>query len=180
MKEINRDNCRLLLAAFLERHELSTRVVARAIGCPEASIARILEAKSKPSDEMLKQVGLMLEIGFERYQKLTEAEKEKISEALGTIGGGTLGFASITAAISTLGTVAGLSASGIASGLAALGTIVGGGMAAGVSVAAAIPIAGAAIGYLIIKGVKYLFGKYQLSIDDIDQKWEILEYELAK
>lgn len=175
MKEITRDNCRLLLAAFLEKHGLSTRVVARAIGCPEASIARILEAKSKPSDEMLKQVGVMFEIGFEKYQKLTEVEKEKISETLGTIGGGTLGFASITATISTLGTVAGLSAPGITSGLAALGAIVGGGMAAGVSVAAAIPIAAGAIGYGIIKGVKYLFSEHQLSIDDIDQKWEILE-----
>ena len=173
MEEITRDNCRLLLAAFLEENNLSTRVVSRAIGSPEASIARILAGKSKPSDEMLKQVGVMLGIGFEKYQKLTESEKEKISEALGAVGGGTLGFASIAATISSLGSVAGLSAAGISSGLAALGTIVGGGMIAGVSVAAAIPLAVGAIGYGVIKGVKYFFEEHQLNTEDIDTRWEI-------
>lgn len=115
----------------------------------------------------------MIGIGFDKYQKLTDSEKENISEKLGVVGGGTLGFASIAATISSLGSVAGLSAAGISSGLAALGAIVGGGMLAGVSVAAAIPLAAGAIGYGIIKGVKHLFGERYLNTEEIDQKWEI-------
>ncbi len=173
MEEITRDNCRLLLAAFIQENELTTRDVARAIGCPEYSLLRILSSKSKPSDEMLKQISIMIGIGFDKYQKLTDSEKENISEKLGVVGGGTLGFASIAATISSLGSVAGLSAAGISSGLAALGAIVGGGMLAGVSVAATIPLAAGAIGYGIIKGVKHLFGERYLNTEEIDQKWEI-------
>jgi len=55
-----------------------------------------------------------------------------------------------------------------------LGAIVGGGMIVGISVAAAIPIAAGAIGYGIIKGIKYLIGEKILNSDDIDERWEIL------
>lgn len=175
MKEITRDNCRLLLAAFLEEHELIVRDVARVIGCSEASMARILAAKTKPSDEMLKQVGVMLGIGFERYKKLSESEKENIFEALGAVVGGTYGFLNIGTIISSLGSVAGVSAAGITSGLAALGTIAGGGMVAGISIAAAIPLTAGAIGYGGIKVTRHFFGELQLSTDEIDPHWEILE-----
>ena len=177
MEEITRHNCRLLLAAFIEENELTTRDVARAIGCPEASLLRILESKTIPSDEMLKQVGIIIGIGFKKYQKLTDAEKEHISEKIGAVGGGVLGFASISATIGSLGLVTGLSATGISSGLAALGAIVGGTMIAGVSVAAAIPLVAGTIGYGVIKGVKHFWGERQLNIEDIDLKWEILEAE---
>jgi hypothetical protein len=173
MEKITRYNCRLLLAAFIKENELTARGVAHAIGCPEASLLRILGSKTKPSDELLKQVGTMIGIGFERYQKLSDSEKNKISEKLGAVGGGTLGFASIAATVSSFGSVAGLSAAGISSGLAALGTIVGGSMIAGVSVAAAIPLAAGAIGYGVIKGGKYFFGRRQLNTEYIDPKWEI-------
>ncbi|MDD5170670.1 MAG: hypothetical protein PHN75_17780, partial [Syntrophales bacterium] len=104
--------------------------------------------------------------------KLSKAEKEKISEAIGTVGGGVLGFGGITAAVSTMG-IAGLSAAGITSGLAALGGIVGGGMVAGISVAAAIPIGAAILGYGIIKGVKAFFETYELDQENYDPFWEM-------
>ena len=115
MKEITRDNCRLLLAAFLEEHELIVRDVARVIGCSEASMARVLAAKTKPSDEMLKQVGVMFGIGFERHKTLSESEKEKIFESLGVVTSGAFGFVSIGTIVSSLGSVAGVSAAGITS-----------------------------------------------------------------
>ena len=121
MDSINRQNCRLLLAAFLESNGLNVRQVAKAVGCPTASLMRIIACKTQPSDELLKQLGVMMEIGFERYDNLTAAEKETISETIGAIGGGVLGFASISATISSLGAVAGLSAAGVTSGLGALG-----------------------------------------------------------
>src|SRR5207248_9157924 len=126
------------------------------IGCSAPTLSRLLAGETLPSDEMLRQSAIMMELGFRRFPKLSKAEREKLSETLGTVGGGTLGFASITATVSTLGTVTGLSAAGISSGLTALGGVVSGGMAAGVVVAAAIPAAAAAAGYGSIKGVKAL------------------------
>jgi len=119
------------------------------------------------------QIGILIGIGFQNYSKLSNAEKEKISEAIGAAGGGVLGFGSIAAAVGASGAVAGLSAAGISSGLAAIGTIVGGGMMAGVAVAAGFPLAAGALGYGVIKGVKYFFSKAELNKDEIDPQWEI-------
>jgi hypothetical protein len=174
MNQFTRDNSRVFLAAFIEENDLNVRQVSKAIGCSEATLIRILAARSLPSDEMIKQIGIVIELGFDSYSKLSNAQKEHISESIGTIGAGILGFGSITAAISSLGTVSGLSATGITSGLAALGNVVRGGMAAGVIVAAAIPIAAGAAGYAIIKGVKHLANEWQLNVTDIDERWEIL------
>ena len=115
----------------------------------------------------------MMELGFKRFSKLSRAEREKLSGALGTVGGGTIGFASITATVSSLGTVTGLSAAGISSGLTALGGFVSGGMAAGVAVAAAIPAAAAVVGYGIIKGIKGLIRWHKLNKKERDSAWEI-------
>jgi hypothetical protein len=173
MNQLTRDNSGLLLAKFIEENELNVRQVAKTIGCSEATLLRILAVYSLPSDEMIKQVGILIELGFVSYSKLSNTQKEHISETIGTVGGGILGFGSITAAVSSLGAVGGLSAAGITSGLATLGTVVSGGMAAGVIVAAAIPIAAGATGYAIIKGVKYLANEWQLNITELDECWEI-------
>lgn len=171
MDKISVDNYPVLLEAFIESSGLTIRKTARAIGCSEATLARLLSGATVPSDEMLKQTGALVEIGFARYSKLSRAEREQISEAIGTASGGVLGFGSITAAISALG-IPGLSGAGISSGLAALGTLVGGGMVAGVLVATAIPIVSAAVGFGLIKGVKYFFSERQLSSDSLDPHWE--------
>jgi len=172
-KDITPENCRLLLAAFIEKEALTAPSVAKAIGCRHATLARILAGKTVPTDEFMKQVGIMIGIGFAKYDTLSEAEKEKISEAIGAVGGGVVGFGSIAAAVSASGAVAGLSAAGITSGLAAIGTIIGGGMMAGVAVAAAIPLAAGALGYGVIKGVKYFFSESELSKEEIDPRWEM-------
>jgi len=173
MNQITRENCRLLLAAFIEENDLNVRRIAKVIGCSEATLVRILAARSLPSDEMMKQVGILIELGFDSYSKLSNAQKEHISEALGIVGGGFIGFGSINAAIGSLGLVSGLSAAGMTSGLAALGAVVSGGMFAGVMVAAAIPIAAGATGYAIIKGVKYLANERHLNVTELDERWEI-------
>ena len=100
-------------------------------------------------------------------------QKEKISETIGTVGGGTLGFGVVSSVISSSGVVAGLSASGISSGLASIGGIVGGGMVTGVIVSAAIPIAMGALGYAVIAGIKYLINKKKLNNEELDESWEI-------
>lgn len=158
------------LAAFMHTNELRIKEVSKPIGCSTASIERILKHKTSPTDEFLKQSGIMISIGYEKYVNLSNAEKEKISETIGAIGGGTLGFGSITAAISASGTVVGLSAAGITSGLAAIGALVGGGMTAGILMVAIIPAAAAGICYIAIKGIKEIFSNS--NSNNIDQKWE--------
>jgi len=173
MNELNRENFPIMIAAFMEQHELSVRRIAGVITCSEASLDRILVSSTLASDEMLRQGAILMELGFDRYSNLTEAEREKLSDTLGVIGGGAIGFGSVTAAVSAMGSVAGLSAAGITSGLAAMGALVGGGMAAGVAVAAAIPIAAMGIGYGIIRAVKYFISEVQLNADALDPKWEM-------
>jgi len=173
MTEITRDNLRVLLASFMEKDGLTIDNISKSLGCQKGTLGRILAGITLPSDECMKQVGTMIDLGYPTYSKLTKAQKRDISDTLGIIAGGTLGFASITTAISSAGVVAGVSAAGITSGLAALGAVVGGGMLAGIAVAAAIPIATGTLGYLTVKGVKLAIGKSRLSEEGIDPVWEI-------
>jgi hypothetical protein len=170
-KNLDGENCRLFLAAFIEKNKIITRKVAKVIGCSEPTLNRILVRKTLPSDEMIRQSGIMMELGYKSYSKLSKADKEKISEAIGTLGGGSLGFASITAVISSLG-ISGLSAAGIASGLATLGAVVSGGMVAGVLITATIPIAAGVVGYGLIKGIKKIVENSKLNIENYDPFWE--------
>jgi len=170
---ITAENCRLLLAAFMETEEIDARTVSRSIGCRYSTLGRPLVNGTVPTEEFMKQAGILLAIGIKKYKKLSNAEKKKIAEAIGAAGGGLIGFASIAAAVSASGVVAGLSAAGIASGLSAIGTMVAGGMTAGVVTVAAIPIAATAAGYGIIKGVKYFFSEAELKRVEVDSRWEI-------
>ncbi len=76
-----------------------------------------------------------------------------------TYAGAAAGTAGSIAAVSAAGSVAGLSGAGITSGLAAIGGSVGGGMAAGVALTTAAPVAAAAaVGYGLYKAVKWFRG----------------------
>ncbi len=89
-------------------------------------------------------------------------QEERDARAAGrtaTAVGAAGGAVGSVAAISSAGTVAGLSGPGIASGLAAIGSGLGGGMAAGTVVAVAAPaVVAAAAGYGIYRTCKWLLG----------------------
>lgn len=169
IEEITVENCRILLASYIEKHDLTVSKISKVIGCNTSTINRIIAGTTFPTDDFIKQAGILIVIGYEKYKKLSDSEKENISEKIGAVGGGVLGFGAITAAISASGTVAGLSAAGIVSGLVAIGP---GGMVGGVLTVAAIPIAAGVAGYGIIKGIKYLISEDELNSDNIDAKWE--------
>lgn len=173
MSEFSRETFPVLMADFMAQHGLSHRLIANAIRCSEATLTRILNKSTLASDEMLRQGAILVELGFDRYCRLIDAEREKLSATLSVVGGGAIGFGSVTAAVGTMGSVAGLSAAGISSGLAAMGAIVGGGMAVGVAVAAAIPIIAGGIGYGIIRTVKHFVSEAQLATLKFDSKWEL-------
>lgn len=79
-------------------------------------------------------------------------DKEKEATAAGAAGAATGGIGAV-GAVAALG-VPGLGATGITSGLAAVGTIVGGGMGAGLLVTAAAPLAVGAAAYGLYKWLK--------------------------
>jgi len=68
MNEITRQNFSSLVKAFRENDAVSTRRVAAAIGCSEPTLSRLIAGKTLASDEMLRQGGAMMEIGFARYK----------------------------------------------------------------------------------------------------------------
>jgi transcriptional regulator with XRE-family HTH domain len=171
---INQDNFSQVLGAYLKKDNISIEAFAMALKCSKHTVKRLLEKNTIPTEDMLKQTVLVIVLSLKEYKKLSESQKEKLSETLGITGGGIVGLGSLTALISSLGTV-GLSAAGITSGLATLGTIAGGGMMAGIMVAGAIPILGVGIGYGIVKSIKWLATskKYLDAYEkDIDTKWE--------
>lgn len=77
-------------------------------------------------------------------------------EAISAGTGAVLGSSGAVAGVSAAGTVTGLGATGITSGLAAIGAAVGGGMATGLVIVAAAPIATAGVGYCAYKLYKHL------------------------
>lgn len=172
MEELTKENCDLFLATFMDDNELNIDDIAKAISCPDGSVERILAGITQPGDKMLMEVGLMLGLGFERYTKLSKAEKKTVFEKIGTISGGALGFSAISTAVGALG-LPGLSAAGVTSGLGALGAILGGTMVTGIGVAATIPIASGALGYGVIKGAKRIFKKMNKDQVDFDPEWEV-------
>ena len=157
----------VMLAEFMKQHGLSVRQIASAMACSEATLNRVLNDSTLATDEMLGQGKLLIDLGFIRFSKLTNAERENLLAKVGVVGGG--GVAGVCAVSSA---VAGASGAGMASGLAAAGGVVGGGMAAGIVVAAAIPLACAGIGYAIFRAAKYVVSERQLNADALDPKWE--------
>ncbi|MCQ4141905.1 hypothetical protein [Chryseobacterium sp. EO14] len=176
MQNITRENYSEILHDFINKYNLNKKKISKVIGCSSATMERLLNGNSLPSDEMLKQTGILITLGIEKYSKLTKTERENISELLGTLSGGGLGFATITAIVSELGFL-GLSGAGIMSGLAVLGSAVGAGAAAGIVVAATVPIAAGAAGYGIVKAVKAITRKYKNKSTFIDNKWEIAKVD---
>lgn len=86
-----------------------------------------------------------------------DERKARAAGRAGSVAGALAGAAGGIVAVSAFGAVPGLSAAGISSGLAAIGSVVGGGMAAGTVAVIAIPAAAAAlIGYFIYRLFRWL------------------------
>jgi hypothetical protein len=118
---------------------------------------------------MLRLSGLVA-IGYARFAKMSEGDKEKVSEYIGAGGGIAAGVGGAIGAISASGAVAGLSAAGITSGLAALGVTMLGGLA----VVATIPVAAGFAGYGLVKGIKAVCAANRLNCKEVDGHWELV------
>lgn len=87
MNRISRDNFKVLFGRYIENNELLINKISESIGCSKTTMIRLIKGETKPSDEILKQAKIMMEIGFKKYSKLTGAEKEKISKMMESVGG---------------------------------------------------------------------------------------------
>lgn len=168
-EEVTKDNCGEKLKLIRELLGISRKELAKTLGVRESTIGRLERIKTFPSQDFMNRLqGLQL-VGYATFKKMSEAEKEKFDEFVGTGAGVAGGVAASIAAVSASGSVGGLSAAGITSGLAAIG----GSMLGGIVVTALIPLAAGALGYGAIKGVKKICEANNLSCKKVDDRWEI-------
>lgn len=172
---VTKENCGKKLILIKDVLGISRRHLAKIIGVSEATLRRLeigpdSEEGTLPTKDFMNRLRALCVIGIAKYSKLSDAKKEKISEAVGTAGGVVAGVGGSIAAIGAAGSVSGFSAAGITSGLAAVG---GGTMLAGAGVIALIPVATGLLGFGLVKGIKKLCEANKLSSKEKDGKWEI-------
>ena len=170
MEEITEKNCYKKLRLIRNISGMSRRDLAKVLGVSESTIKRLELKSTKPTQEFMLKLAALSVIGHQKYSKMKDSDREKVSEAIGAAGGVAAGVGASIAAISASGAVAGLSAAGITSGLAAVG---GGAMIGGVAVIASIPLAVGGAGYGLIKGVKAICKANRLNCKEVDGKYEI-------
>ena len=170
-EEVTKKNCGEKLKLVREISGISRTELAQKIGLSEATIRRLENGDSEPTENFMNRIRALCVIGIAKFGKLSESEKEKVSESLGAVGGVIASIGGSIGAISASGAVAGLSAAGMTSGLAALGA---GSMLIGIGVVAAIPVATGLAGYGLVKGLKKICEANKLKAKEVDGKWEIL------
>ena len=90
--------------------------------------------------------------------KKTKTIKVDLADACGGAGGALTGVGVSTAVIATCAAEGTAGAALMTSGLCGLGGLIGGGMATGIVITAAIPIGTAAAGYGLIQGARWRAG----------------------
>ncbi|MHC4574281.1 MAG: helix-turn-helix domain-containing protein [Planctomycetota bacterium] len=168
---ITQKNCGKKLKLVREISGMSRKELAKIIGVSESTVSRLETGKTEPTKEFLLRLAGLVAIGHAKYSRMSEKDKETISQYIGTAGGVAAGVGGAIGAISVSGTVAGLSAAGITSGLAAIG---GGAMLGGLAVVATIPIAAGAAGYGLVKGIKAICKANNLTCKEVNQQYEIV------
>lgn len=170
VETITPNNCGMKLKLVREVSGLSRRELAEVIGVAESTIYRLEKQETMPSTDFLLRLSGLVAIGFAKYSKMSDAEKDDVADYIGAAGGVAAGIGGAIGAISASGAVAGLSAAGITSGLAALG----GTMLGGLAVVAVIPLAAGAAGYGLVKGIKAICEANKLDCKELDDHWEIV------
>ncbi len=169
MEPLTSENCWEKLILIRTICNITRRDLAKVFGCSESTLARIERNITKPTELFMNMLAALVLIGYYKYSKLSNTEKENLSEIISTSGGAVSGIGASIAAVAAAGAVPGLSAAGITSGLAAIG----GGMIGGMAVVATLPLATAAAGYGLVKGIKAICENNRLSCTTIDDKFEI-------
>jgi transcriptional regulator with XRE-family HTH domain len=172
-EEVTKENCGEKLRKIRAITGMSRRDLAERLGCSIATIARIESrnenTKSEPTNAFMDTLRALCIIGHERYSNMSEEERNKVLEYSTAGGGAGGGLGAAIASVSVAGSVPGLSAAGIASGLAAIG----GSLLGGLAVVAALPVAGGALGFGVARAIKKLVKANKLYTKTLDNRFEI-------
>jgi hypothetical protein len=170
--KLSPDNLRFYLGQFVLHYSLDPQKVALKLGWSISVWNRLISGKTCPTERSIKECFLMFCLGFDEFSRLSKKKVESITEKMGGVASASFGAVAVKAIIGSLGASSGLSAAGIMSGLRVLGTFVGGGAAAGISVAAAIPVAAGIAGWGIIKLLKFGILKIDRFKNRLDERFE--------
>ena len=176
LEPVTRSNCGKKLNLVRDVSGMSRRDLASTVGVAESTIYRLETQKTLPTTDFMLRLSALVAIGHAQYAKMSESQKEKVSEYIGATGGVAAGVGGAIGAISASGTVAGISAAGITSGLAALG----GTMLGGIAVVASVPVAAGFAGYGLVKGIKAICEANRLNCKEVDGHWELVPEEEDK
>lgn len=170
--KLSPENLRFYLEQFVLHYSLDPQKIALKLGWSISVWNRLISGKTCPTERSMKECFLMFCLGFDEYSRLSKKKVESITEKMGGAASASFGAIAVKAIIGSLGTSSGLSAAGIMSGLRVLGTLVGGGAAAGISVAAAIPVAAGIAGWGVIKLLKLGVLKLDRFKNRLDERFE--------
>lgn len=120
---VTRRNYFIFLTTHIKHEKLSSKQVAKVIGCSTPTVKRLADGEFWPTDEMLKQSVVMFEIGIDRYGRLTKPEREKAAEAIRVVGD-SVKIATVTNAVRAIG----LEGVCVGSGLTAMAVLIGSGL----------------------------------------------------
>lgn len=150
MKNCKKEELALKVNEFLTRHSLDAKVFAKSVGISIQELNEILTLSRLATEKEYAEIMIAMTIieakGWEYWLSMSGEMKSEIVAKFVAAGGSSMTIGGMIALISACG-VPGLSAAGIASGLAAIGSLVGGGMVAGIAICSAAPI--------IVGGVLY-------------------------
>lgn len=169
-ESVTPENCHHKLKLIREISGLSRKDLASILGVSESTITRIERKKTVPTQDFMLRLAGLVAIGHAKYSTLSDDEKASLAEYLGIGGGATAGVGGAIGAVATAGSIAGLSATGITSGLAAIG----GSMLGGLAVVASIPVAAGIAGFGLVKGIKAICKANNLSCKEVDGRYEII------
>lgn len=156
MKKIKIEELALQLQIFLEKHALDSRLFAKSVRISNDKMNEILSGERLATEEEYAETAIAMAIidarGWHYWLSMSQEDKNELSAKFIAAGGSTMTVGGMIAVISACG-VPGLSAAGIASGLATIGSLVGGGMVAGIAVCCTAPLVVGGALYGISKSV---------------------------
>lgn len=171
-QEVTRENCGTMLKLIKDNSNMTLAEMAEILGVSVSTLSRIIRGLTLPGQSIMNRLRIIQLLGQGRVSSMSEKEKKSLSEYFAALGGAAGGLVSAIGAISAGGTVAGLSGAGIATGLAALGST----MLGGIVVVGSIPVAAAAAGYGIVKAIKAICKANKLKMREKEGWFEFVTH----
>lgn len=163
-ESVTRENCGRVLKELRQRFgSMSVAELAKTLGVARSTVMRVEAGQTMPSEDILNRLKAIQVIGISRFQRLSETDKNRLSQVIEEMGENPELFAKS-------GMLRELTSAGI---LAGLGTIAGTSLNVSASVVSSIPILSSLAGYGLVKGLKSVLEANNLSCVENEGVWEI-------